>query len=228
MKLDSLFSIFFPPKCLCCEKKLPSGSICEHCRKNIAVHETLFCGACDAPLASANTVCHNGIPYLLGAAGRYDNDALQILIHALKFRMVKGAAVPIADIITGYVEALHLDLSGYVVVPIPLSARRLRARGFNQSELIARRFAEHLGLPFKPDALLRIRHRKPQSETRNLAERRENIRGCFLARPLPEGAARRILLIDDVTTSGATFIEAGKALRVAGAENIIAIAAAKA
>jgi competence protein ComFC len=228
MKLDSLFSIFFPPKCLCCENKLLSGSICEPCRKTIAVHETLFCGVCDARIADPHTVCHHDAAYLLGAAGRYDNDALQMLVHALKFRMVKGAADPLADILMGYIETLGLDLKGYIVVPIPLSVRRLQARGFNQSDLIAGRCADRLGLLYKPDALMRVRHRKPQSETKSLAERRENIRGCFLSRPFPAEGSKRVLLIDDVTTSGATFLEAAHALRAAGAETVIAMAVAKA
>jgi ComF family protein len=211
---------------LSCEQKLGAGTICEPCRKSIAIHETVFCGVCDARMPDPKKICHVNAPYLLGAAGNYENAALQTLIHALKFQMIRGAAEPLADIIAGYVASLDLDLHDYTLMPIPLSKRRERARGFNQSELIGKRCALRLGIPCETEMLMRIRHRKPQSETQNIAERRENIRGCFAARTL--SLKKNVLLIDDVTTSGATFLEAARTLKAAGAKKIIALAAAKA
>jgi len=228
MDFNFLSSIFFPPKCLSCEQKLEMGTICESCRKTIAVYETVFCGVCDARMPDPKKICHPNAPYVLGAAGNYENATLQTLIHALKFQMIRGAAEPLADILASYIVSLDFDLHDFMVIPIPLSKRRERARGFNQSELIGKRCALRLGIPCETEILMRIRHRKPQSETQNIAERRENIRGCFASRTLSLKKNKNVLLVDDVTTSGATFLEAARTLKAAGAKKIIALAAAKA
>ena len=136
----------------------------------------------------------------------------------------------LADILVGYVRRLPLDLAGYTATPVPLSAKRARSRGFNQSALIARPFARALALPFSESLLTRIHHRKPQSDTEDIFERRENIKGCFALADAGGTAAedKKIILIDDVTTSGTTFAEAARVLKSGGAKKILALAVAKA
>ncbi len=162
--------------------------------------------------------------------GAMTTKPLRALIHALKFQGIAGAAEPLAEILVGYVARLGLDLHDFIAVPIPLSTKRARARGFNQSALIARPFARALGIPCEEHLLARVQHRKPQSETEDIFERRENVRDCFA---LADGAIKalrdkKILLIDDVTTSGTTFTEAARVLKSGGAKKIIAVAVAKA
>ena len=94
------------------------------------------------------------------------------------------------------------------MTPVPLSVKRARARGFNQSALIARPFARALGIPFEEHVLARIVHRKPQSDTEDIFERRENIKDCFAIAPGANVQNKKIVLVDDVTTSGTTFTEA--------------------
>jgi len=143
--------------------------------------------------------------------------------------MVKDAAEPLANLIARYLAAAapRGAFEKFSAVPIPLSRRRERARGFNQSALIAKKVAEALNVPFRPELLKRTRHATPQSETASLAERAMNLRGCFAVPDTALVRGARILLIDDVTTSGATFLEAARALAAAGAEKIVACAAAK-
>lgn len=224
MNFDFLVSILFPRSCLVCRKSLRAGVLCEACRRTITLHRTLFYGQCGA--------ARPPFPYLLGAAGNYENRALKTLIHALKFRGVKAAAEPLADLIEEYILSLKINLDGHIVMPVPLSPKRFRARGFNQSECIARRLAERLGLRLETKRLVRTKHAKPQSETESVEERRNNIRGCFAVAGAGVGAGtvngKNIVLIDDVTTSGATFFGAAQVLRAAGAAKIFALAAARA
>jgi ComF family protein len=230
MNFNFIGDIFFPPSCVGCEDSIPGGAICAPCRKNISLFDTLFCGICTARLPDRKKICHKGAPFMLGAAGAYDDGPLRALIHALKFQGIIAAAEPLAGILSVYIGRVGIDLNGFVATPIPLSAQRERARGFNQSALIARPFARARGIPFEEHLLARIHHRKPQSDTEDIFERRENVRGCFA---LAEGASAaiegaKILLVDDVTTSGTTFAEAARVLRLGGAKKIIALAAAKA
>jgi ComF family protein len=228
MNINFFGDVFFPPACVACGDSIPAGVMCDACRASIDGFDTLFCGTCAARLPDQKKICHKDAPYLLGAAAAYDDEPLRALIHALKFQGVAAAAEPLAQILAGYATRLRLDLAQYIVTPIPLSAKRARARGFNQSTLIARPFAAALGIPFEEHLLARIQHRKPQSDTEDIFERRENIKGCFALAPGADVADKKIVLIDDVTTSGTTLTEAAHVLKNGGAKKIIALACAKA
>ncbi len=228
MKLNFFGDIFFPAACVGCGDSLPSGVICDACLQGVDRFDTLFCGTCAARLPERKKICHKDAPYLLGAAGAYDDEPLRALIHALKFQGMTGAAEPLAMILAHYIKRLDLDLAEFVVTPIPLSTQRARARGFNQSALIAKPFARAIGLPFEEHLLARILHRKPQSDTEDIFERRENIKGCFAPAPGADVRGKKIILVDDVTTSGTTFAEAARVARDAGAKKVFALACAKA
>ena len=229
MIFDFLASIFFPRTCAACRTLVRTGALCEQCRATITLSPTLFCGACDAPLATRNgeSPCHPAFPFLLGAAGNYETPALRALVHRLKFGGIRSAAEALATFLVTYMEPFVPDYKGAIVVPIPLSPARLRSRGFNQAALIAQKFAAHFGLPVMAEYLVRARHAKPQSETRTLAERRRNIHGCFAVNDPGQVRGKNIILVDDVTTSGTTFLEASHMLKKSGAVTILALAAAK-
>jgi ComF family protein len=235
---DALASIFFPRRCFGCKtdtarlsgaSSSASSALCGGCRGKITIARTLFCGECGGHLFNGKPICHPDFPYILGAAAKYDDPALQALVQALKFRGTRRAVEPLASIIKEYLVGVGMrfdGFTGFTVVPVPLSRERLRSRGFNQAELLARPVAAYLGLPLDASTLVRIRHTKPQTEMKSSRERRENLRGCFLARaPLAGG---NILLVDDVTTTGTTFLEASRTLKRVGAGTIIALAALRA
>lgn len=238
MSFDFIANIFFPPVCLICRARVAQGVICDACFAGIFVRSGFLCGECHAFLPDAIRICHFDFPYLLGAAGNYEDKALQSLIHNLKFRYIKDAAEPLAALLFKYIERARqagggIDLADYVVIPIPLSRRRARSRGFNQAELIAKKLAAELGLPLETKSLARTKYAKPQSDIIDVTRRKENVRGGFevvdvsAAHPNAGVHEKNILLIDDVSTTGATFFEASLALKAAGAKNIIAVAAAK-
>lgn len=239
MRFDFLTNLVFPPVCVACRRQIQHGVLCEACFAGIAVRKNLLCGDCHAQLAAKAIVttaasggwqspCHPDFPYLLGASTDYDDPTIQSLIHHLKFRSIPDAAGPLAELIIRYCQQADirriLDIGSIAVVPIPLSVQRLRRRGYNQTELIARRVAQALDLPMITDTLVRVKHAKPQSETKDLVKRKENIIGAYAVRNIP---AANIILIDDVSTSGATFLEAARTLKSAGSANILALAAAK-
>ncbi len=226
MLWKSLLDILFPVHCLGCKEKR-DGILCQRCFSQISVNKTFFCGKCRLRLADGKRVCHKDFPFLLGAATSYSNDLVKKLIRLLKFNFVKDAAVPLGDILRFYVSKSGFELKNFVVVPIPLSAKRLRERGFNQSELVAKNFAESLGLEINTAAFVRIKNSKPQSEARDTRERMEGVRGCFIVKN-ESLAGKNILLVDDVITSGSTMTEAAKTLKSAGARKIIALAVAMA
>lgn len=229
--LDSVvtlaLSILFPPHCLVCDVNLKAGVICEPCFEKIPRFRTLFCADCGARLPGTKKICHPDFPYILGAAGPYDG-SLKILIHRLKFRSVRRAAEPLAALIVRYLEDIALDAKKFVFIPLPLSRKRRNERGFNQTEEIARYIAKSLPISVRTDILARRRNAKPQTSTTSAHERHENILGCFSIAKPSAILHKDIIILDDVTTSGATLEEAARALKAAGARKIIGLAVAKA
>jgi len=226
--LKELFrGMLFPCRCVACGTRDATGAACDACRARIVVNRTLFCGACRARLPDGAKICHKDFPYILGAAADYGNPVARELIHALKFRRCRDAAAPLADTLATYLASLPIDLPSFQILPVPLSKRRERERGYNQCNLIARELAARTGMPLAPRILVRTRHTRPQSEAEDADERRKNLNGAFAAHP-GDAVPSRIILLDDVTTSGATFLAATRALKRAGARQIVALAVAKA
>jgi competence protein ComFC len=232
MNFRVILDIFFPERCVVCRAKpdvrgenAPYSSCCFACYKNIPVSDIPPARAPQSPLDSK--VNSPGSIFYMASAVSYENPAVKNLVHALKFDFVRSAAGPLGDLLgefaakTKFLEA-H-PFIGAVVIPIPLSSRRERHRGFNQSSLIAQRFANKTSLTFNDSTLARIRHTKPQTDTRDADERRKNVRECFATLRKPP---RAVILVDDVTTTGSTFREAALALCAAGTEHILALAVA--
>lgn len=118
-----------------------------------------------------------------------------------------------------------------LIIPVPLSSRRLRWRGYNQSQIIGRCLSENL-LPgsilnFSESVLVRKRHTHPQMEIGNHLERQQNLRGAFLVANQDPIRDKLVWLIDDVATTGATLFECARTLRKAGAREVRAIVLAR-
>ena len=228
MKLDFLWDLVFPSSCLNCKKPLSRGEIvCDSCLEKIPLHRTFFCGACRARLPDNKKICHLNFPYLLAAASDYENAVLKNLIQALKFQFIKSAADSLGKLLIKYAEAIRFESSNFLVIPVPLASGRQRRRGFNQAELISKTFADHFKLPLAAASLIRPKNSPPQSEIKDFEERRQNVKNCFSVQNGEEFKGKHIILIDDVTTSGATLYEAASMLKACGAKKIIAFTAAK-
>lgn len=140
-------------------------------------------------------------------------------INHLKFHGLKRLAKPLGRLLIG------LDLSGMDgIVPVPLSIKRLRERGFNQSLLIARVISKEIGVPLLMDVLFKRRETPPQISL-SAKERLVNLRNAFEVKGDLKGL--RLLLVDDVITTGATVTECSKRLMKAGAREVVVVSLAR-
>ncbi len=166
----------------------------------------------------------------------YDYEPIKRAVWLLKYRGVKRIAEPFGQamserLIEYLSEAATLypgEQSPWLVVPIPLSTKRQRQRGFNQAEEIAKRLAANnpSALKLAPELLAKVIHTPTQVSIKNRDERLKNLSGAFVAKNQNLIAGRNLILIDDVITTGATMLEAKKVLRAAGAKRVIGLAVA--
>jgi ComF family protein len=159
----------------------------------------------------------------LRVAARYEGTVRQAMWQ-LKYHRQRRLAEPLGDLLAGACADLvpQIDL----IVPVPLHSSRQRQRGFNQAELLARQCALRLGLPARADVLTRIRATPPQVGL-GVAARAANVAGAFAVRTPAPVAGRRLLLVDDVCTSGATLGAGAEPLRAAGALVVWGLAVAR-
>lgn len=137
-------------------------------------------------------------------------------VHCLKYQNLRALVRPLAGLMADYY--LSTPLPGEALVPVPLHPRRLRERGYNQSALLARELGKLIGLPVVETCLTRSRYASPQARSGAVSERRANVRGAFIA----DGQLghKKVLLVDDVSTSGATLDACAAALKLAGADQV--------
>lgn len=222
-----------PAECAACHTPLADDPIpyfCSRCWNTIAPPSPSRCTRCDRPFVSplATTYspqhvcqsCHENPPSYTKAWTLYPyRPPLQDAICLFKYGGKVSLAEPLARLMIDRLPALdEIDL----IIPVPLHAERLREREFNQSLLLADRVGRHLHLPVSSTALTRITPAPPQT-TLSRRERLNNLRGAF-AVPRPESiAGKRILLIDDVFTTGTTVNVCAKTLRKAGSGHVFAL-----
>lgn len=216
--------LLFPARCALCSA---SGTmLCDPCIAALPATEGRRCQRCWTPSAD-HTLCEYcssdpDITYASIRAPFVLEEGARTLVHKLKYAGVSSLGEPM-----GVLIAEKIEISGDLVVPIPLHRGRRRSRGYNQAELLSREIALSIGLPFDAAAARRIRATKPLAGNMNREERRAMVAGAFSAvRERVEG--RRILLVDDVVTTGATLDSCSRALLDAGAASVRCVTFARA
>jgi ComF family protein len=233
--LDSLL----PPLCLTCRVPvLAAGAQCPDCARRLTLPGGFLCHRCGVPLGGGMLAereegrflcpgCRESPPdYDEARAALLYDEGAKALILALKHGRRGDLARWLARRMA--FAAPHLLARAEAVVPVPLHWRRLVARGYNQAALIAAHLARRAGAPLLPRALRRWRA-TPMLGGLGAAERARLLEGVFSVAPSAVGriAGRRVLLVDDVLTSGATASACARALKAGGAAAVDVLAAAR-
>lgn len=216
-----------PGACLTCHGPVGAADplICPLCQSRWRALPEPQCGRCGQPLALLASGCRicAGWPEEFGRvrSAVWFDAAARSAVHHLKY----GGWWRVADAMAAPVARLAPCADATVVVPVPLAPNRARQRGYNQAERLARAVCRLTGLPLATELLSRQRATRTQTALAPEA-RRANVAGAFRAGPVSRGA--RVLVIDDVFTTGATLAEAAVTLVEAGAERVESVTFARA
>lgn len=224
---SGLLDLIYPPHCLIC-RAAGETYLCASCIEKIDLIKPPFCRKCGGPCESFHCEDCREREYhfeCARSAAIYEG-VLREAIHALKYRNYIAVAEPLAEIMAESFRDTGLAGRADIVIPIPIHASRMIHRGFNQSEELARGFAKRLHLPMEPRVLRKSKKTKRQVEL-PLDLRVSNVQGAFTAANPERIRGKRILLIDDVFTTGSTLDEAAKVLLNSGASTISAYTLAK-
>jgi competence protein ComFC len=224
---DALLDLLFPPCCVGCQQG--GDWLCARCLSAAEVITPPLCTRCgmphDAEAARCALPATSPLNGLLACA--FHTGPVREAIHQLKYADLQRLAVPLGKWMA---ERWSLLAPGGwaadIVVPVPLHPRRERRRGYNQSALLAREFGASIGLPVVTDVLVRARATRPQVGL-PAQERAVNVRDAF-ACTANSLTGKRVLLVDDVCTTGNTLTAACQALCAAGASSVWAYCLARA
>ena len=224
-----LLSLLYPSICAACGLSLPPEQkhFCHRCRTLLTNDPHATCPRCASTVGAFADVeggcvhCRNDALHFERAVrlGPYDG-----LLRELILRMKHAAGESLAEQL-GALWAEHAadrlrELGADLVIPVPLHWRRRWARGYNQSAALAEALAVKLGLPCHERWLRRVRH-TPMQTQQSSAARRDNVRDVFAVYPRVGLRGKRVLLVDDVLTSGSTASAAARTLRGAGAACVV-------
>ncbi|UCD63659.1 MAG: ComF family protein [Candidatus Zixiibacteriota bacterium] len=205
----------FPPLCLGCgDFTEDEDAVCESCRRTMATFNRPFCLNCLAFLPAAGSCASCGESSRPLFAGANYVAPVEDIIIQFKFKNIATPARFFAKLIRDQFAEDILRLEADVLVPVPLYYSRESFRGYNQATVFAERVAELLSLRVETGIIVRTKRRRPQSRL-NHAQRVTNIRGVFEVTAQAD-AGRKVILVDDVVTSGSTVREAGRTLERAG------------
>ena len=213
-----LLDFVFPPHCVSC--KAANHWLCPVCLSRIAFIHEPFCKRCGIPVESdkvklAQSCPHHNLQFIDGirSAAYFDHTPIRPAIHAFKYNNHRALSAALGQILADAYRRYHLRAE--IVAPVPLHRLRARERGFNQSELLARALSQILGLPLNTTTLQRVGQTRSQVDL-TAAERQQNVGDAFACRD--RGLAKlRVLLVDDVCTTGATLDACAAALHRGGA-----------
>lgn len=236
--LDALASVLLPAPCRICGQTLTGASripICEACLDGFGRIGAPLCAGCGRPFEPAAAhaarplcrLCRANV-YAFERARSFAtyNETLSQAILLMKYDQVTRLGGWFAARLAEIVQREASEWRADAIVPVPLHPARLRERGYNQAEVIARPLARLLNLPCESRLLIRTKPR-PSRLLLSRRERWTSVRGAYAMRPGREVDNRRILLVDDVMTTGATLDACSRALKRAGASAVLGLTVAR-
>lgn len=208
--------LFFPPRCIGCGQG--GAFLCPACEGSLPKLLPPWCPRCGLPQAVEPCPSCHRLPLAIdGIRSPYRFEGLaRRAVLLFKYENFKALAPVLAQGLVSHLE--HHPRPGEVIVPVPLHTAKLRERGYNQAELLARNIGGALEIPVVSSALRRRRPTPPQARLSTRQERWQNMEGAFQGDEAVVG--KQVLLVDDVATSGATLNAAAQALKQAGARGV--------
>ena len=258
---DFALDILFPIACLSCGKQ--NAWLCEECLGKIPLKQEQVCPICEKNITPGGRVCFlcRKKLFLDGmlVAASYKDNFISSAVHYFKYRFAQDLHTPLGGILTKALNDSGLPLPD-LIIPVPLHRRRLRWRGFNQSELLANYISENLTpgfpIPVFNNLLIRKKYTRPQMKIKSYSRRQKNIENAFAINTNSKNKLRqiscysnnnvvieksiisgflnnkslnnkRVLLVDDVATTGSTLFECARVLKSAGASEVFAAVIAR-
>lgn len=212
-----LLDLFFPVQCLGCEKD--GVWLCPSCLTKIKINFV------NQPYLLNQNQNLNGVL----VAADYNQPLLAKILHSFKYNFVSDLGEILAELLIKFLEfkIKKGDFFSFdLVIPVPLARKRKLWRGFNQAEILSQKISQRFGWPLDLNLIFRTYHTHPQVGLKS-GERAINVKGIFKVKSQLDLNNKRILLIDDVITTGATMQECAKVLKEAGAKEVWGLVIAK-
>lgn len=209
-----LLDIIFPKQCLKCQRE--GNHCCQDCLSLLSLSQA------PSPLLARSSLS------ALYCATSFEDTFVQQLIHSFKYPpFLRDLAVPLAYSIIAHFSLLNKPIfPPDALYPIPLHTRRLKWRGYNHAEELAKQLGQAFSLPVVTNVLLKTKHTIPQASL-GKEKRLNNMRNAFVVQNPQTISSKSILLVDDVYTTGATMEEAAKTLKKAGAAQVFGVTVAR-
>lgn len=238
--LNQLIDIIYPPRCPFCsgflstiENRHPPPHLCDNCLQALTPITHPMCTVCGIPFSTSigsDHLCEICLrkrlwydsvrtPYLYSGP-------LMNAIQRFKYNSETHLSSSLGTLLSSFTSTLIVNPKDFLIVPVPLHRRRLKERGFNQSLLLAKVLASHLGSQLDYLSLIRRRDTRPQTGL-GKEERRKNVANAFSITPPEIFKDKKILLVDDVFTTGHTLNECAKSVKKSGALKVICLALAR-
>lgn len=224
--LKALLDIIFPPRCHSCKAFIPDAGdlhLCAACREATTMIVSPLCRVCGVPFETAGGSDHlcggctvAAPPFAAARAAALFDGPVREMVHRFKYDHRVQLGHPLGLLAARHLGEFAAATAADLVVPVPLHVKRLRQRGFNQAVLLGEILAREWRVPLSRGNLRRIRWTEPQINL-TAGERVANVRGAFAVAEPAALREKRIILVDDVYTTGSTVAECAEVLRRAGA-----------
>lgn len=216
--IEYLLRLFFPPRCICCDTLLDictSGELCDDCGNSL-------------PILDRNVFTNPAGKSIGAIYSAFDYEGgIREAIHRLKFNDRPGNASVLVNLSYPLLEPVlcfkkppfNRSAKYDIIIPVPIHFLKKRQRGYNQSRLLADSLAKLMQIPVRENVLVKVLN-TPSQSTLGRGDRYENLKGAFKVKKKEKVSGLRILLVDDVMTTGSTLEQCGKALMAAGASQV--------
>ena len=223
MKIDVLLDFIFPKRCAVCDGILSWGQeeICEKCKSKLQYSSEITCMKCGKPVKEEEEYCYDcrrKEHYFQQGAALFPYEYIRVSLYRFKYSGRVEYARFYGGQMAAFFEGKRREWKPEALVPVPLHRSKLKKRGYNQAELIARELAGHWGIPVVNNLVVRCKNTRPMKEIVG-TDRQNNLKKAFKL-GANDVKLNTIIIIDDIYTTGSTIDAVAKVCRQAGIKNI--------